>query len=520
MQHSKQAKLRKHVKLQPHQQRVVDAISGEQPRLLLYHGLGTGKSLAAIAAAEQVQQRYGGSYGIVTPASLRPNFQKELRKFTDDSAPEILSYTGLGAGKRFRTYPATLVLDEAHRLKNPATTSTQAANALANQAARLVLLTGSPITNGPADLASLLSLLSKQKISPERFEELFIAHDAIKPTTWQRYHGVTTGTVARLKNEPLLRRLLKDKVDYQPARKPEGVQAHETVVRVPLSSEQQRVQQILRDKIPSGFRWKLDHQFPLSRTEASRLNTFLTGLRQVSLSTKPYQANRTDALQAFDYSSKLQEAHRQLLATLQSDARKKAIIYSNFVDAGLLPYAAALQRSQIPHALFHGSLNPRQRQQALDAYNQGRARALLLGPAGAEGISTQGTSLVQLLDPHWHEARSQQATGRALRFDSHTDLPPDLKTVKIERYLSTMPPSRGLLGLLKMRPVPTGDELLERLTAEKEHLNNQFRAVLRSVGERHVPRDGDHDGQIYDGTVRERAKAAELRFAATAIQGT
>ena len=172
-----------------------------------------------------------------------------------------------------------------------------------------------------------------------------------------------------------------------------------------------------------------------------------------------------------------------LQTTLQSDPRKKAIIYSNFVDAGLAPYAAALEREKVPHAFFHGGVSPKARQAAVDAYNQGKLRALLIGPAGAEGISTKGTSLIQLLDPHWNEARTQQARGRGLRFDSHRDLPEELKNVAVHRYLASSEEpgvlSKYLLGRKRER---TGDEVLERLTAEKEQFNEAFRNLLRDVG--------------------------------------
>jgi SNF2 family DNA or RNA helicase len=185
----------------------------------------------------------------------------------------------------------------------------------------------------------------------------------------------------------------------------------EEQVKVPLSAEQEKIQKAIRTKIPPGFLWKLDQEFPLSRDELAKLNSFMTGMRQVSLSTQPFRADK-DPAKAFTQSAKLQKAFEDLRTTLKEDKRKKAIIYSNFVDSGLSPYASALEKAKIPHAFFHGGVSPKARQAAVDAYNTGKLRALLIGPAGAEGLSTKGTSLIQLLDPHWHESRSQQAKGR------------------------------------------------------------------------------------------------------------
>jgi hypothetical protein len=352
----------------------------------------------------------------------------------------------------------------------------------AQKAKRLVLLTGTPITNEPSDIASLLSMLHNKQITPQQFDQQFVSEKKVRPGILAWLRGIKPGMKPVIKNESKLRALLEGKVDYLPSKTPEGVNVNEEVVRVPLSAEQQRIQKAIRTKIPPGFLWKLDQEFPLSRDELAKLNSFMTGLRQVSLSTQPFRADK-DMYRAYSQSSKLQKAMADLQETLKSDPRKKAIIYSNFIDAGLNPYAAALEKNKIPHAFFHGGMPVKARQQALKQYNEGKLKALLLGPAAAEGISTKGTSLIQLLDPHWNEARSQQARGRGLRFDSHEGLPEELRNVAVRRYLSSSE-NPGIVGkyLLGRKRERTGDEVLERLTAEKEQFNDVFRNLLREVG--------------------------------------
>jgi len=478
----KQADLLPEVQLQEHQQRIADKLTGDDPRLLVYHGLGSGKSLSAIAAAEAAKQKYQEDYGVVVPASLRANFQKEIDKFTTGSKPEIMSYTGLGLGKQFKKPPDTLIMDEAARLRNPDAASTRAATEAARQAKRLLLLTGTPITNAPTDLASLLSMLNNQKISPEQFEEKYVGYKKVGPGWLGWFRGAKPGEKAYVKNEDELRELLKGKVDYHPSKTPEGVNVNEEIVRVPMSDAQQKIQNAIRTRIPPGFLWKLDQEFPLSREELAKMNSFLNGLRQVSLSTQAFRKDK-NPIKAFEQSSKMQKAYQDFQETIKSDPRKKAIIYSNFIDSGVNPYAAALERDKIPYGVFHGGIPLKDRQKALKDYNEGRSKALLLGPAAAEGISTKGTSLIQLLDPHWNEARSQQARGRGLRFDSHAGLPEDLRNVLVRRYLteSTEP---GLIGkyLFGAKRQRTGDEVLERLTAEKEEINEAFRRILREEG--------------------------------------
>lgn len=478
----KQADLKPEIVLQPHQQRVADRVSGPDPRLLVYHGLGTGKSLAAIAAAEAAKKNSGGDYAIVAPASLRDNFKKEVGKFTTGSDPEVLSYTGLGLGQQPTNNPETLIFDEAHRLRNPDGLAAQAAAEAAKKVQRLVLLTGSPITNEPSDLANLMSLLRNEKITPESFEEKFVDYKKVKPGWGGWLRGVQPGEEADVKNPDELKAMLRGHVDFNPGKSPEGVNINQQVIDAPMTAEQERIQKAIRTKIPPRFLWKLDKEFPLSREELGKLNSFLTGMRQISLSTQPFRADK-DYYKAFGQSGKLQTAMQKLQETLGSDPRKKALIYSNYIDAGLQPYAAALAKNKIPHAIFHGGVPLSERRKALDEYNAGKLRALLIGPAGAEGISTKGTSLIQLLDPHWNETRSQQAQGRGLRFDSHMDLPEELKNVAVQRFISRAKEpgwfKKHILGAQRTR---TGDEILDTLAKAKEKANDKFRAVLKQVG--------------------------------------
>lgn len=478
----KTSELKPEIILQPHQQRVADRVSGPDPRMLVYHGLGTGKSLAAIAAAEAAKKNSGGDYAIVAPASLRDNFKKEIDKFTTGSNPDILSYTGLGLGQTPKNNPETLIFDEAHRLRNPEGLAAQAASEAAKKVPRVVLLTGSPITNEPSDLANLMSILRNENITPENFEDKYVQYKKVKPGWGGWLRGVKPGEEADVKNPEELKSKLRGHVDYNPGKSPEGVNINQQIIDAPMTAEQERIQKAIRTKIPPRFLWKLDKEFPLSREELGKLNSFLTGMRQISLSTQPFRADK-NYLKAFDQSGKLQTALTKLRETLDSDPRKKALIYSNYIDAGLQPYAAALAKNNIPHAIFHGGVPLAERRKALDEYNAGKLRALLIGPAGAEGISTKGTSLIQLLDPHWNETRSQQAQGRGLRFDSHMDLPEELKNVAVQRFISRAKEpgwfKKHILGAQKIR---TGDEILDTLAKEKEKANEKFRAILKQVG--------------------------------------
>ena len=344
-----------------------------------------------------------------------------------------------------------------------------------------ILLSGTPIVNQPSDLAVPLSILTGNEMSPAAFNQKFVGSKTVSPGWMGWFQGVKPVKTPTLQNEDDLERLLEGHVDYQASRAPEGVKTKDERVEVDLSPEQQNFYKLMWGKLPWMLRWKLSNDYPLDKNELAHLSAFMTGPRQAALSLYPYHSSK-DPMHAFGTSSKLQAAMGSLKETLAKDPRAKAIVYSNFIDAGLTPYAAALEHEGIPYGQFHGQMNDEDRKRTLDEYNAGKRRVLLIGPAGAEGISAKGTQLIQLLDPHWNEARLGQARGRGLRFDSHEGLPEELRDVRIQRFVAKMPPPGWLGSMFGQKPRPSADEVLERQSQRKEELNEQFRDVLRRVG--------------------------------------
>jgi superfamily II DNA/RNA helicase len=210
---------------------------------------------------------------------------------------------------------------------------------------------------------------------------------------------------------------------------------------------------------------------------------FMAGPRQVGLSTLPFRRDK-DPGRAYDQSPKLQAAVAKMTEHL-SDERKKGLVFSNFVDAGLTPYAAALTRAGVPHGVFHGGLSDGDRKKLVDDYNAGRIRAALLGPSGTEGLSMKGTQLIQLLDPHWHPTRSAQAVGRGLRFDSHNDLPEDLRQVTVQRFASRLPNGVARrLARLTGTADPDVDRYVSGVADRKQQSNQLILDLLKGVGEK------------------------------------
>ena len=61
----------------------------------------------------------------------------------------------------------------------------------------------------------------------------------------------------------------------------------------------------------------------------------------------------------------------------------------------------------------------------------------MITSSGAEGITLKNTRFVHIMEPYWHPVRSEQVIGRARRINSHMDLIPDYRTVKVFKYIMT-----------------------------------------------------------------------------------
>jgi superfamily II DNA or RNA helicase len=470
------------VKLQPHQEELSSEAEEQPLRKLLVHALGSGKTLTSIAASEANKEPYTA----ITPAALRANFRGEQKNFTDQSLPStIMSYNQLARGNS-TPHGQSLVFDEAHRLRNPESAQSQQAQLLASKAKQVLMLTGTPIVNDPSDLAVPLSMLRKEQITPEQFTQKFVGQETVQPTWWSRFQGIKPGTREVPKNTDELKALLNGHVDWYDPGKPVVPTKYEDH-HVEMGPEQTQLYNSMFGQLPWATRWKLKNDFPLNQDEMEKMTSFMTGPRQVGLSTNTF-LRTPNPYKAYQQSPKLQKAV-SLMKTQLADQRTRGLVFSNFIDAGLTPYAEALKRENIPHAVFHGGLNDTQRKQLVDDYNANKIRVALLGPSGTEGLSFKGTNLIQLLDPYWNSVRGKQSVGRGLRFGSHDAMPADLQNVTVQRLISRLPMGvqdriLNSVGWHDPKKEYAADDYLSNMAKRKEELNNRFTALLKEVGTR------------------------------------
>lgn len=463
--------------LRPHQQRVLDKLEASKG-LLVAHGMGSGKTLSAIAAAD----RMGLPVDLVAPAPLLANYHKELAKHTRGPLPDVRarSYEAAARGGGKVDPESLAIADEAHRMRNPGTSLHALSRQLRGARARL-LLTGTPIYNQPENLAPLLNAARGDEALPEdpaAFRRDFVGERHVAPSLLQRLRGVRAGTVPELKNRDRLVDLATGYIDVEPSGSEDFPERVDEDVDVPMTRKQHEIYKYHEGALPWYLKLKVRANLPLTKSEAADLNAFSGGLRQAANTPRPYVDEMTDE-EEDAAAPKLTEAVKRFAEAYKTDPRFRGVVYSNYLEGGLKPYARMLARAGVPADVFHGGLSASAKQSLVDKYNAGQLPGLLLSSAGSEGLDLKGTKLMQVLEPHFNNSKIEQAIARAIRYKSHADLPPEERKVRVQRFYATQP--NGLFGKSKDLAI---DRYLQNRANEKDELGHQIMEALTEASKR------------------------------------
>lgn len=459
--------------LKEHQQRVVDRLLEEdQPGLVAVHGLGSGKTLTSIAVADAL----GLPADVVTPAALQENYRKEIEKHTSGKPPKAKLHTLETVARRGGenlTQPL-LVVDEAHRIRN---VGKGRSGLKTSPAEKRLALTGSLLYNHPSDIAGPVNFVANAPVFPDdptAFTAKYLIDIPRNRGVLERLRGVPVSYDTELnpKESKKLKQLLTKYVDYHPGSTEGFPTREEQVVRVPMTGPQMDLYAKVMKGVPPGLRRKILMNLPPSKQEAKDLNSYLTGIRQLSNTTRGFDVKLAPQ------EPKIDKAVTELQAMLEKNPRAKAVVYSNFLESGIKPYQERLDKLKIPYGVFTGDMPRKAREQMVRDYNEDRLKALLLSSAGGEGLDLRGTRLIQLLEPHFNEEKLKQVIGRGIRYKSHEHLPEAERKVLVQRFLASRAPE-GVMQKLKIKdPGYAADEYLDEMSQRKEQLNAQVRRLL------------------------------------------
>lgn len=299
--------------------------------------------------------------------------------------------------------PRFAVFDEAHKAKDPNAKQTRAAWALADGAAYKIAMTGTPVANNVADLWSILRLLDGNAFPAKtKFVERY-AHVTLNAFGGTEVSGLRPDTkdeFFRVIN-PMLRRVPKSAALPQlPPKLP--VQYRET----PMSPKQKKAYD---EMAASMLAWLETSEGGTELLTAAGVLAQLTRLCQFSAATAQLDADNNVTLAA--PSSKVDD----LIELLEEMGDKPLVVAA--VSRQLIELAAErLAKEGISHGLITGAQTVAERTEAVDRFQSGKDRVILLTlGAGAEGLTLTKADTMLFMQRDWSAIKNAQAEDRIHR---------------------------------------------------------------------------------------------------------
>lgn len=459
--------------LAAHQLRVAThVLSTARHGAVVAHAMGSGKTrLAAACACVFLAKNPDAKAVFVVRRAVMGQFAHETGTMTNAQPGGLSSRCvfvtfGTFLQRPVDTAGSLLVVDEAHhcttqialkphewaavgcdkafvpKTAGPSGTGKHAAELLfgAARAAKVLLLTGTPVSNGAYELANVLAM----------------AHGYTRPIDATRLaqcldaamHGDRSAT-------HVLKGVLSHVFSFHPEGYPEtsvraeGFPHHRMHdIFIPMSAAYARVYAGLErnqiDKSNSRVRTLLNGK-------ESAVNAFYVALRSAA------NAALVDGECTYD-SAKAQWV-ASLLRQHMSMGRLncKFVVHSSFKRNGLRIVAGVLEHMGVPWVEVTGDSSSQAIADAVERYNTGRVQVMLLSAAGSEGLHLCETRYLVLMESLWSEARILQVVHRTVRRGSHGDAD---DTVTVYRLYHIKPSEKKHTAKISAGdPLPTGQPM-------------------------------------------------------------
>ena len=390
--------------LRDYQKNVIDYMK-KHHRLLVFHKMGTGKTLTAVTVSQSYLDQYPNHKVIViSPATLIDNFKKEM----------FLSYKNIKHKNRYEFYSiqkatnlmkegvlhcsnSLIIIDEVHNYRTLIKWKKEKLKTGKNvfymkpcisAAHKVLLLTGTPVYNSPKDLNNL-----KDFLKTDDLRCMISYHDYEKDDS----------------NFP-------QRIDIP--------------VFIQMSPEYEEEYNKILDEIYSDNEMQriLSLRY-FNNDNPKSLQKFATAIRRATQNLDSSLENN----KKLEYlNSLIRKIYRKNKKRTREN-RYKIIIYSGYKNHGinLVKKMMPDDKEFIPYATISGDTKMSDRQKKVRLYNQGKINVLFLTKAAGEGLDLKGTDFIVIMEPNWNENSIEQVIARAIRFQSHEHREPKRKVVRV-----------------------------------------------------------------------------------------
>ncbi|MBT4201142.1 DEAD/DEAH box helicase, partial [Desulfobacula sp.] len=386
-----------------------------KPGVLIGDEMGLGKTLQAISLGLLKKDIFGFSkILVITLASLKEQWKREIEKFSHEKATIIEGspfqrkalYQGDSHLFKITNYEAVLrditiisgfnpdmiILDEAQRIKNFSTKTSEAVKRLPKKHG--IVLTGTPLENKLEDVYSIVQFLDPYLLTP--LWKFAADHFMIPRKKKSNVAGYKNLEMLKDKLKPIVIRRKKEEVLKDLPR--EVVNNY----YIDLTTEQQ--------EIHSGYARSLlpliNKKF-LTPMDMRRIQILLLRMRMVCDST--YLIDRDTHI-----SPKLKEL-ASIIDEMVIQNQRKMVIFSEWTTMTFL-IARHLSDMNIPFIELSGKVPVKKRQALIDEFtNNPDCKVFLSTDAGGTGLNLQAADCVVNFELPWNPAKMNQRIGRVSR---------------------------------------------------------------------------------------------------------
>ncbi len=456
---------------------------------LIADEMGLGKTLQAITTAVIKKQALGFTKVlIVSPASLKSQWEHEIGRFTDEQALVISGpreerkrkYLEEPAFFKITNYEAVLrdistieewdpdfvILDEAQRIKNFETKTHRAINRIPRK--HSLVITGTPLENRLEDLYSIMEFSSPELLTP--LWAFAATHYRISRTKKNKIVGYRNLDIIHDKLKPILiRRTKREVFESLP-------EITENNFYLPLHPKQEEIHQ----GCMSSLRRLVMKKF-LTPMDVRILQKTLLRARMVCDST--FLVDKKT-----NFSPKLAELSSILSEEVVGNGRK-AVIFTEWTTMTHL-VGRVLEAQGIRFVEFSGKVPVEKRQRLIDEFMEDPECLVFLSTdAGGVGLNLQNCDLLINVELPWNPAKLNQRIGRIHRIGQTSE------KINVINLLSRNSIEERILASLSMKQdlfnavIDGTADAVDFSREEQNRFLEQVRAMFTDDTEIGVPED-------------------------------
>jgi predicted RNA methylase len=452
---------------------------------ILFHGVGTGKTLTAVISSYYYLKMYPTNRVVViSPSSLLFNFIAGLVQYgldKNDNRYSFYTYEKYTRNPKIAK-DSLLIVDEAHNFRTEIKShsindpeSKKQIDTIPSQNKRgfnlmkygsdychkIILLTGTPFVNKLYDIENLLAMIDQRK-----------------PISEPNYKNV-------LDNVDTIRDYFNFRISHYESNNNDGFfpVRREIIKTIYMTEKQEKEYKKIKNK-----------PFTNKDGEKTSVNPFYI--------SEKFASNTIDKLHnpKIDY----------IVQLIKDNPKQKFIVYSGLYENGIINIEKKLNEANIKVLKITGRQTPLQKEQnklyfnfynfndinffniknfdiSLHKFINNEFRVLLISKAGSEGVDTINCQNILLFDSQWNDTTSEQIIARAIRFKSHIGLPQKERYVNVIRVMFCFKSDKSIIDKINngtINYINLYKQIKDSVSEELKHhkvLDNRYVPTLKEL---------------------------------------